>query len=338
MELGTNLKTSTALVSIIIPVYNGEQYLCRCLDSVVGQDYPYLDIIVVDDGSTDNSASIIENYLEDRRVKFIKKENSGPSDTRNRGIEVATGEFICFVDADDYLAPGYVSVFINAASEYGWSDLIVTDYLDYSIYCLEGVPVKQMEKEGIYAVNDFIPCLFDGTMGVLWGKLFKTSIIKKEKLLLNPKIRFQEDLVFVFAYLKYCNQVLYKSYYTYHYNRLNEHSLTSKLRPHHAEEFEKVQETLLSLSKDTEIQIRIQQRYSIFYPQYILSLAGQFDFKHFRGYIKKIDYKKYASGYKGKKIYALFFLLIQKDFFIPAYSYVKIINGVRRLRLRSLTI
>lgn len=326
--------TSSILVSIVIPVYNTEKYLVRCLDSVVNQNFSNLDIIIVDDGSTDNSVSIVENYLKDDRIRFIKQQNSGPSDTRNRGIEQANGDYICFVDADDHLALNYVSSFINAANENDFPDLIITDYLDYSIYTPNGVQIKQMEKEGIYKANDFIPFLFQGTMGVLWGKLFKTSIIKKENLLLNSKIRFQEDLVFVFAYLKYCNQVLYKSDYTYHYNRLNEQSLTSKLRPYHVEEFEKVQSVLLSLRDDIEIKTTIQKRNSVFYQQYMISLSLQFRFVEFCRYLMRIDYIKYSDHYKGKKNYEPYFFFIHKGFLRTAYNYMKIVNNIKRLKQR----
>ena len=90
-------------VSVIVPVYNVEKYLKQCLDSIVNQTYKNLEIIIVNDGTKDNSMKIVEEYLQDKRIKVINKENGGLSSARNRGIEEATGEYISFVDSDDYI-------------------------------------------------------------------------------------------------------------------------------------------------------------------------------------------------------------------------------------------
>ena len=98
------------LVSVIIPVYDVEPYLRRCLDSVVNQTYKNLEIILVDDGSTDSSPEICDEYAgADSRIIVIHKENGGQAEARNKGIEAATGEYITFVDADDYISSSYVN-------------------------------------------------------------------------------------------------------------------------------------------------------------------------------------------------------------------------------------
>ena len=95
-------------ISVIVPVYNMEKYLVRCLESIVNQTYPDLEIICVNDGSTDSSAKILETYAsKDKRIKLITKENGGLSSARNAGINAATGEFITFVDSDDWIQPPY---------------------------------------------------------------------------------------------------------------------------------------------------------------------------------------------------------------------------------------
>ena len=99
-------------ISIIIPVYNVENYLAECLNSVVNQTYRNIEIIIVNDGSTDNSFSIIQQYqLQDERIKIINQENQGLSAARNAGMKVASGEYLWFVDSDDYVA-------INACEEF----------------------------------------------------------------------------------------------------------------------------------------------------------------------------------------------------------------------------
>ncbi|HCT9601968.1 TPA: glycosyltransferase family 2 protein, partial [Enterococcus faecalis] len=102
------------LVSVVIPVYNVEKYVEKCLDSVINQTYQNLEIIIVNDGSTDNSLSVCQKKkLSDSRIKLINKENGGLSSARNAGIECAQGEFICFIDSDDWIELDYIEVLLN---------------------------------------------------------------------------------------------------------------------------------------------------------------------------------------------------------------------------------
>ena len=92
------------LVSIIVPVYNIEKYINRCIDSIIKQSYKKIEVIIIDDGSTDNSSKIIDNYPQkDSRIKVIHKENGGLSSARNEGMKYASGDFLCFIDGDDYI-------------------------------------------------------------------------------------------------------------------------------------------------------------------------------------------------------------------------------------------
>ena len=97
------------LISIIIPVYNAEKYLKKCLDSVINQTYKNLEIILVDDGSTDKSPEICDKYAEkDSRIIVLHKENGGVSSSRNAGLDIFKGEYLSFVDSDDYVEPDYI--------------------------------------------------------------------------------------------------------------------------------------------------------------------------------------------------------------------------------------
>ena len=105
-------------VSIIVPVYNAEKFLNRCVDSILGQEYRDFELILVDDGSRDMSGSICDAYAKtDERVVVIHKENSGVSDTRNQGIERAKGTYLQFVDSDDWLTPDATKLMVRAAEE-----------------------------------------------------------------------------------------------------------------------------------------------------------------------------------------------------------------------------
>ncbi len=102
-------------ISVIVPAYNVESYLADCLDSILNQTYPNIEVIVIDDGSPDRSGEIAENYKQkDRRIKVIHQENGGLSVARNSGLDNATGEFVCFIDSDDWIEPDYLELLYSA--------------------------------------------------------------------------------------------------------------------------------------------------------------------------------------------------------------------------------
>ena len=173
------IKTSKNILSIIIPVYNVAEYLTQCLDSVYTQVRDNDEVILVDDGSTDNSGSICEEYkLKYRQTIIIHKENGGLSDARNAGIKVATGEYIYFVDSDDWLAPNAISTLLDYAIEnkcdvvqgglfYAYNDCLLYDNSKKTPFILNR---NQAMKELIK--NDYIK-------NFAWGKIYKTEIVKK---------------------------------------------------------------------------------------------------------------------------------------------------------------
>jgi glycosyltransferase involved in cell wall biosynthesis len=131
-------------VSVIVPVYNAARYLERCLNSILKQDYKDLDIILVNDGSTDESFYILEEYRKrDPRIRLISQQNAGPSEARNRGIEVATGDYLCFVDADDWLDDHFLERMVSVHEETG-SDVTICNYKQF-----------EEEKSVIYYYADF---------------------------------------------------------------------------------------------------------------------------------------------------------------------------------------
>ena len=117
-------------ISVIVPVYKVEEYLCRCVDSIINQTYKNLEIILVDDGSPDGCGKICDEYAErDSRIKVIHKENGGPSSARNAGLDAVTGDYIGFVDSDDYIDPAMYEHMISFMQEHG-ADIVVCNYRD----------------------------------------------------------------------------------------------------------------------------------------------------------------------------------------------------------------
>src|SRR5690554_6100080 len=132
-SMDSNPHEDRPLVSLIIPAYNAEAFLARCLRSALSQDYPKVEIIVVDDGSTDSTPEIVASFSKQTNLLSWRTQNSGPSSARNYGMNKATGEFICFLDADDYLEAGYVSQLVRGLHlSTIMPSLVVTEYIDYS--------------------------------------------------------------------------------------------------------------------------------------------------------------------------------------------------------------
>ena len=160
---------NSELISIVVPIYNVENYLERCIESLILQDYKNIEIILVDDGSTDNSSDICKKYLKDNRVKYFYKKNGGLSDARNFGLSKMSGQYVTFVDSDDAISPDFIS--------YNYSNLIKNE-ADISISNLEFVyadKVKEKNKED----DSFLLTSSDVIEKMLYGKHYFISACGK---------------------------------------------------------------------------------------------------------------------------------------------------------------
>lgn len=172
-------------VSIIVPIYNAERYLSKCIESILAQSYKEIEVILVNDGSTDNSLSTCKRYaITDERIKIIDKENSGVSDTRNVGIEAATGEYICFSDADDYLMPDYVEYLLKLCKQ---NDADIA----YSSEMFTTFHKEQIEQDCVRILTPELATeailLYNVPVGV-YCKIFKRDF------LISNYIRFYSDI------------------------------------------------------------------------------------------------------------------------------------------------
>ena len=190
-------------VSIIIPIYNAEATLHRCIDSVLTQKYTDFELILVDDGSTDSSPAICDSYAAaDERIRVIHQENRGVSASRNLAIGLALGEFLQFVDSDDWITPKTTQLFVDAAVA-NHCDMVIADF-----YRVSGNRVshkRDIEEEGVLTREEFADCMMerpaDFYYGVLWNKLFRRDIVKKYALTMNPEINWCEDFLFNLEYI-----------------------------------------------------------------------------------------------------------------------------------------
>ena len=204
------------MVSVIVPLFNSEKFLRKCIDSILTQSYRDIELILINDGSIDNSGVICDEYAsKDNRVIVIHKENTGPSDSRNYGIRASKGEFIYFVDSDDFIDIDAVSILVGSCID-NVSDLSIGDFRKIigddkspsgnnrtfqSDVILERKDIVEYVRKYLLAPNRF-PLLTQS-----WGRIFRTSIIKDNKILFDPKLRTFEDVQFNFSYLRHANRI-----------------------------------------------------------------------------------------------------------------------------------
>lgn len=213
-----------AKVSIIVPVYNVENYIDRCLKNLVNQTLKDIEIIVVNDGSTDDSKSIIDNYIEKYQIKYLEKENGGLSSARNFGLRYATGEYVAFLDSDDYVEKNmYEEMYKLAKNEN--SDMVECDFA-WEWDCLEKYEINKKIKKDIRKKYKNKREMMKRPRVVAWNKLIKRSIIEENNIKF-PEGLIYEDLEFFYKLIPYVNKISYLNKYFVHYVQ-REDSISNK--------------------------------------------------------------------------------------------------------------
>ena len=197
------------MVSIIIPVYNAEKTIIRCVDSVLNQEYKETELLLVDDGSTDLSGRICDEYAgKDPRVCVIHKENTGVSDTRNLAVDRARGIYLQFLDSDDWISSDATSLMVRAAEESG-CDMVISDF-----YRVVGERVSHkgdIEPGGLLTREEFAGFMMekpaDFYYGVLWNKLFRRDLVEENGLRMDKTISWCEDFMFNLEYIRHTKTI-----------------------------------------------------------------------------------------------------------------------------------
>ena len=216
------------LISVIVPVYNVEKYLNRCVDSIINQTYKNLEIILVDDGSPDNCGKICDEYAKkDKRIKVIHKENGGQSDARNKGIEIAKGKYVGFVDSDDWIDKNMYEILYKNITKYN-CDLSTCNFIrTYQKNSREGNNEENIFE--IYTQDEYIKKFFKiGTQECVyypWNKLYKKKLLERNQY---PVGLTSEDVEGTFKYLLKCKQIVTTKVIAYNYFYNNESTTKSK--------------------------------------------------------------------------------------------------------------
>ncbi|MGY3662873.1 MAG: glycosyltransferase family 2 protein [Roseburia sp. 1XD42-69] len=227
------------LVSIVVPVYNAEKYITNCINALQKQIYPNIEIILVDDGSRDKSLEICNMFaVNDKRIKVVHKENGGVSSARNTGIEMASGEYLMFADADDMAEPFWVKRMVELAEQWNVNLVIcsyhkVQNYTEAkqssgSIKAFE--PVWATTREEFYEILGYM-MTFRETMFCPWNKLFLMEIVTSQHIRFPEDVEYGEDFLFNLKYLEYCNGVIETKEKLYTYILQNPDSLEGKYKP-----------------------------------------------------------------------------------------------------------
>lgn len=194
-------------VSIIVPVYNAEGTLTRCIDSILNQEYNDFELLLIDDGSQDSSGAICDSYASaDSRVRVVHKVNSGVSDSRNLALDMARGTYLQFLDSDDWITPNATRLLVETAEHYH-CDMVISDF-----YRVVGKRVSHkgnIEEDCVLTREEFAAHMLENPAdfyyGVLWNKLFRRSIVESHHLRMDTHISWCEDFMFNLEYIRYAD-------------------------------------------------------------------------------------------------------------------------------------
>lgn len=344
-------------ISIIIPVYNVEKYLKRCIDSVINQTYKDIEVILIDDGSTDDSAQICDDYCKkDNRIQVIHKENGGLSSARNVGIEKSTGKYIMFLDSDDWLELETCDIVYKTAQNYN-ADIIMWPYVReingkskkkviFKEECIvfdKTTAKKQLHRRMIGLLGEELatPQNADAIVTAC-VKLYKSNIIKDNKInFVDTKLIGTEDALFNLYVFGHVKKVIYINKYFYHYRRDNIVSLTTKYK----QELYKQWSNLFNIMSNYIVDNNLDNSYTQALNNRIsLSIIGLGlnELSNSESHLKKIkkikniiNDKAYRKASKTLTLkyfpfyWKVFFLFVKMSFATPVYILLLIMNKIR---------
>lgn len=327
------------LVSVIIPAYNCKDTIEKCILSVLSQTYSDYEVIVIDDGSTDGTYNVLKRLLNtDSRMRVISQKNAGVSNTRNKGITLANGEFVAFIDSDDYIEENYLQELIEI---YEQGTLPVVNF-SYNADKKGVLPLKKSYLQ-IFVNKNIFREYFYGELGNLvsfsvWNKLYKKEILLKNNITFCGDLKLGEDLMFNLHYLCHCDSVTVSSKPLYNYV-IRENSAVNSSMTNYAQLYECTYKAILVFCEENNVEIDYcaLANWSFTVAKYSLSnrfVTGKnyFDFKHYVNEFKNLEFvitAKKHQAYENRKDKLLSICLKQKSSFL-FYLLVKLNNAYQK--------
>lgn len=298
-------------ISIIVPVYNVEKYLKRCIDSILNQSFENFELILVDDGSTDNSGKIVDEYEGiDKRIRVIHKENGGQGSARNRGLDIAKGNYIGFVDSDDWIHRDMYKILyenitkynaeISQINHYPSNNYMKDDYIkEYNVEVVDNV----LKEFGNCTSFELLPYIF------VWNKLYSANIWKEVRF---PENKFAEDLRVIYKIYDKSNKIIKIGCKLYYYYMSDNSSTRGKFNIKKLEDIEAWEE-MLQFFNDNYPNINISNLKSVFCGRLLRYYFWSNEYKDIQKELKisfnrnvKYVLKSRKLNYKEKAVYISF--------------------------------
>ena len=252
-------------ISIIVPIYNAETYLDNCIKTIINQTYSDFELLLIDDGSTDESYQICKRYETDSRVRIYKQGNAGVSAARNKGIQLSTGDYIWFIDADDWIEPEALEKFVEAYERFnGRIDIFSFNYMKYQKG--KKIPISNIQQ-GYYTNEEYLKFMLNPSnhFGLVWSNIYSSKIMKGHRVMFDENLTQSEDVDFSVRIGRYVDNIYVSESAFYNY-RITSGSLSRKYKEGIADSYitslEKIQENVAdyhnsSMQNDFNAYIRV---------------------------------------------------------------------------------
>lgn len=311
-------------ISIIVPMYNAEKNIERCVNSILNQTYCNLEIILINDGSTDKTEEICNNLIKkDNRIKYFYKKNSGVSETRNLGLDKAKGDFISFVDSDDYIEKDMYEIMLNKIDD---SEIVICDYFEVNDNkkCNNNTAMKE---KIFYKLDELISSIdnqeINRYINTPWNKLIKSKIIKNENIKFSSKISLGEDLLFNLQCMKSAQKIkiINKKLYNFSINTEGLGLKKRDIKEYMSNSINFINELIYFSTNTNNLEnILLNEICNI-----INRLINEYEVKYIFTLLESLQYEKAGKfNYKvsTKKNYLIHLLLKHKKYKIIVFLYV----------------
>ena len=309
------------MITIIVPIYNASKYLRQCLETLHQQSYNKIEILLINDGSTDNSEIVCKEFVKkDSRFKYIFKHNGGVSSARNIGIEQAKGDYIIFVDSDDFCDSNMLD---SVLSELTKNTLLCFGYFRAFKNKQEKEVLNESQQQNIN--KNMYKYIIDSESigGYLWNKVFDAHIIKNHNIKFDEKIHFMEDMLFVIEYTKYITKIKYIEKPLYFYRMRKSGASGNLFNSKNLSMLEALKILIEKFQENKEINILL--KYNYLYNYYRLKYQNKNEKNNIIGnekeFIKELNKKKQLKIFIVKQFHFIYFAiwkakLIMKKFYI----------------------